>query len=945
MADPTNPIRYSDLIQPDDSIQQLISQLEELIAKYGEVRSALQGEAAGLAKSMQTVSGATEEQRDVIMQTAKDADALAERMKQLRVEEGAAQKEVDTLKDAQKEYNQILKLQAELARSADGSYKQLSAQYRLNKIELNNMSKAMREGTPEGRKLEAQTKAIYQEMSRLQKATGKYTLEVGHYENALAGALGVNRNFVSVLTDSKKAGEMFSGAMGALASPIGVVISLVGAATGAIKLFQSSIHETQSTGDAFDYAMAEWNGTWAVFKKSVSTVDFTGFIIGAREAAAAGRQLAMALDEAFERRGSIRIQRAQAQEENEILLERLRNQKLSAAERAKAGHDYLKAMEPIYKQEEELAKQLEADELEYLFASTNRQKFRTTEERDAAKVRLGQYVQEYNLNRARIKEAEKYNQAVSDLAAAEKAYSSATGAAAATYQANIEHARKAIAGTSDEVKEYAKVVKQYGLTANNDVERYQNAVVASYEAANAYERENRRITNMINSQEAQLTNTVTSNTRRRTSDRDAEAEAAKKAADEQVAALQKIQDAEIKAMEDRHAAMVKSRLTRLQFERDEINLQIAADGDSLELRLKLIEKERDIELEANRQKAEDIRQNEALINAKYDRMALDEIDKRAKAVVARTKKAVKTGRKEYENIFQVFGLTIGSKDEDEEILKDRERMVIEAVGNIKDSVSSLIDSWRQAAQAAVDAADAQVAAAEKVVESEREAAANGYANSVQKAERELALAKKQREQAQKEAEQAQQAQLALDSVTQASSLVTASANIWKSLSGIPIVGPGLAAAALALMWGSFAAARIRARQVTKESYGEGTVELLEGGSHASGHDIPMGYTKDGKERRAEGGEFFAIINKRNSRKYRDIIPDVINSLNDGSFADRYQRAGTQLKGLAVQMMVQPDLGRLEAGVDAIRRQGEESRMVEGAYTVIRYKNLTRRVKN
>lgn len=944
MADPTNPIRYSDLIQPDDSIQQLISQLEELIAKYGEVRSALQGEAAGLAKSMQTVSGATEEQRDVIMQTAKDADALAERMKQLRVEEGAAQKEVDTLKDAQKEYNQILKLQAELARSADGSYKQLSAQYRLNKIELNNMSKAMREGTPEGRKLEAQTKAIYQEMSRLQKATGKYTLEVGHYENALAGVLGVNKNFVAALTDSGKAAETFKGVLGALASPIGATIALTGAAVGAFKLWSSTIHDTQSTGDAFDIAMAQWNRSVDIFRKSISTFDFSGFITGLRESTAAAAELQRVLDDAFEREWSIKIRREQAQPELQQLLEDFRNQTKSIEERQKAGENYLTKAEQFYNEEKGLLKEIEEARLEDLFAATNRIKYKTDAEREAAKESLRNYIIEFNITRDRIDLAKKYINAQDELYAIQhgaSAYSTDTK----YWAERTTRFRKVVDETSDDIKELAKVVKQYGLTSNKELEAYNNSLFESVRAESAFQTGTMRIRTQLHSLEARTTNVVSSNTRARTSDRDAESEAAKKAAEEQATALQEIQDAEIKAMEARHAAMVKSRMTRLQFERDEINLQIAADGDSLELRLKLIEKERDIELEANRQKAEDIRQNEALINAKYDRMALDEIDKRAKAVVERTKKAVKTGRKEYENIFQVFGLTIGSKDEDEEILKDRERMVIEAVGNIKDSVSSLIDSWRQAAQAAVDAADAQVAAAEKVVESEREAAANGYANSVQKAERELALAKKQREQAQKEAEQAQQAQLALDSVTQASSLVTASANIWKSLSGIPIVGPGLAAAALALMWGSFAAARIRARQVTKESYGEGTVELLEGGSHASGHDIPMGYTKDGKERRAEGGEFFAIINKRNSRKYRDIIPDVINSLNDGSFADRYQRAGTQLKGLAVQMMVQPDLGRLEAGVDAIRRQGEESRMVEGAYTVIRYKNLTRRVKN
>ena len=39
-----------------------------------------------------------------------------------------------------------------------------------------------------------------------------------------------------------------------------------------------------------------------------------------------------------------------------------------------------------------------------------------------------------------------------------------------------------------------------------------------------------------------------------------------------------------------------------------------------------------------------------------------------------------------------------------------------------------------------------------------------------------------------------------------------------------------------------------------------------------------------------------------------------------------------------------DLSRLEKGVDAIQRQGENRRSVEGDKVVIRYKNLTRKIR-
>jgi hypothetical protein len=131
-----------------------------------------------------------------------------------------------------------------------------------------------------------------------------------------------------------------------------------------------------------------------------------------------------------------------------------------------------------------------------------------------------------------------------------------------------------------------------------------------------------------------------------------------------------------------------------------------------------------------------------------------------------------------------------------------------------------------------------------------------------------------------------------------------------------------------------------------ETYGEGTVELLEGGSHQSGNDIDLGRKKDGTRRRAEGGEFFAVINKRNSRKYRHVIPDVINSLNDGTFADKYMNA--YQGGQAVMVNVSEkdsDLRRLSDDVHSIREQGEIRTFSDDRGRHVVYKNLHRVYKN
>lgn len=267
---------------------------------------------------------------------------------------------------------------------------------------------------------------------------------------------------------------------------------------------------------------------------------------------------------------------------------------------------------------------------------------------------------------------------------------------------------------------------------------------------------------------------------------------------------------------------------------------------------------------------------------------------------------------------------------------------------IKDNISSLIDSWNEAAQAAVDAADKQVEAAKSVLDAELEARNNGYANSVVTAQKELALTRKKREEAIKEKEKAQKAQLAIDTITQTSSLITATAQLWSAVGGVPIIGPALALAAIATMWGSFAAAKIKAAQVASQSeqYGEGGLEFLEGGSHASGNDIDLGVeNKRHKRMRAEGGEALAIINKKRTRQYRDILPGIIESLNKGTFEQSYMQSFAapvelQLAGFSQST----DISRLEQDVSRIKEELGYRYYSEPDRTIIKKGNLTRIIR-
>lgn len=59
-----NPIKYKDLIQPDDSIETLIRQLDQANDAYNNIGNSIKAEAQRISTAMRTVSGATIEGRE-----------------------------------------------------------------------------------------------------------------------------------------------------------------------------------------------------------------------------------------------------------------------------------------------------------------------------------------------------------------------------------------------------------------------------------------------------------------------------------------------------------------------------------------------------------------------------------------------------------------------------------------------------------------------------------------------------------------------------------------------------------------------------------------------------------------------------------------------------------------------------------------------------------------
>lgn len=290
------------------------------------------------------------------------------------------------------------------------------------------------------------------------------------------------------------------------------------------------------------------------------------------------------------------------------------------------------------------------------------------------------------------------------------------------------------------------------------------------------------------------------------------------------------------------------------------------------------------------------------------------------------------------DIFDLLGINLDSQ---------QKRVLAESVSFIKGQIADILQAELDLAETRLSKATEQVNRTYDILRLEIEARSQGYANLVETSYQELALAKEQQRQALLQKAKALKAQQNLDSVEQVSSLITASANIWKSFSSIGPIGVIGAIAAIATMFGSFTASKIKASKLTQEmteEYGEGHVELLDGGSHRSGNDISLGRTKDGKERRAEGGEVFAVINKRSTDKYgsRKIF-DIMNSLNRGVFEDKYANVFDR-----AALVVPPvfDVGDIGDNVRAIKNNTDYQYYKDAEGKIVeRYKNRVRTYKS
>lgn len=224
------------------------------------------------------------------------------------------------------------------------------------------------------------------------------------------------------------------------------------------------------------------------------------------------------------------------------------------------------------------------------------------------------------------------------------------------------------------------------------------------------------------------------------------------------------------------------------------------------------------------------------------------------------------------SIFDLLGIQV-TPGEEEGILAAIEEVTSRTIDSIRQITAARVE----AAETALRAADQQVQAAEDALAKEMELAEKGYASNVSLKQRELEEAKVQREKAVEQQRKAQRTQILLDTALQASSLATTVANLFKSLSALPLgTGIPIAIALSATMFAAFAKAKSDALRATRARYGLsgeiGKDGLIKGKSHSQGGvnlSVERGELlqvgSDGKRNR------IAVVRKERTAQYWDLL--------------------------------------------------------------------------
>lgn len=990
-----NPIKPEDLFAPEftEKLEAIVTRLEQLL---GSVTTRI-GEVKNAASQLSATPIATN-QAESTRKWASSVNQLHESYIKLLADYDVYKWDLEQVTKVQRDQNQVLKLQQQYIDSAEGSFNKLSAEYRLLKIAMNALSPENEKQARQLELLRSRTKELYDMMNKYQQSTGKYGMQVGDYSKALNGLnlstqqilremptlanstsqffMAISNNVPIFLDNFKRAREELGSFSAALKGTLSALFSwqtVLLALLTVLPKIAKAIHDKKK-------AQEEANGaTKEAFNREKELLHLEETIIKAEKQSVAQLQAIYAITQDVTRSEK---ERGEATNYLKNLYPEILNdytQEEILAGNAKAAIDdltnslILQAQARGYLKEiEELSQKRAKAQIEQTRLQTQLEQQQLDLEKERARTAGGVGVMGGTAGAAMTTTFAGVGQLNQDITDTKDALSGV-----ATELGEIEGAMKdvinlipteglvelisggkggagkdrakaigdikdytqqwfdaLIEGTADGVaKESLEIAKQaYVIRATFEKEyaalqkQEEEAIAQGNKAAVQRIQEGMKVRREVYEQQMRNLPTIDFSQASEGEAADPLAEVRKRYA-EATTALRKYSDT-IQEGLDSNRRISAEELANWQ---EVIRKKIEAEADYQKAKKQL---ELQGMLDAKKISEQEYEDLLAIETAKIDAAAGKAMDRIGKgkgkkwniwtALFGKDVKDETTG-----TITRVLG-------EDTKFALDQ---TIESYKSAISYVNEYIDALEKLAQQSVETATKEADMARMVLQSELEAKANGYANSVELARKEynekLALEKK----AQAEAEKIQKMKLAMESAAQAANLVTATTSIIASYSSLPYIGQALAIAGIAAMWVTFLAAKARAAQVTK--YGEGMSEYLNyGNSHSSGHDIDFGTDRNGRRRRVERGEVIGVINKRNVAKYgASKVTGIIDSLNRGDFEYKY---GSAFGGaLVTESANRADLSHLEGGVDELVKQGQYREEYQNGKRIIQYKNLRR----
>ena len=999
------------------NVEQLYSAYQELTKAISECNKNLANLSSAQAKAVSSARSAISAQKEQAqgqMSLAQAYSTLSGLIQQTGVS-------VEQLLQSQRQLNIAQKNGEVAAKSATGSYNQLYAQYNLIKNVLNAMSTEMRNAEGVGKLWEAEALRIMNAMKGMQEATGKHTLSVGDYTKAFNGLsiatqqvlremptlansmqqffIAISNN-VPIFVDNLKAVQKETGswvtAMKAVLSSVFswqtallVVLTILPRIAKAIsdkrkaneeeaKAQEKARKETEKAVEAYRSLYDILSDISVKVGTSITEVSTLSRILNdnnrsLEDRIGAGKRLKQIFDEELNGYSAEEIAAGKAM----VTIQQLTT----------LIYEQAKARAILNEITELTQKQLELEERAKLYENY-KVGTRTVKELSEAideankkgqSVRLGANEQEY---------VNTYRSIMSEVRGLQNQIKSLTGQIDPSKL--LDDATKGTKDALDKITDYywewaesnAKIIKdaEDRDIALNDV-KYEKA-------KDTYQKildEQKAAGTLTAEQEKYLTDIILNLETERQQSRLAIIDKYYKQLWEEIrkgldtSVIEEYIDEEDVSISGKYDKMLANISTQI------INARASLNDSLVNGSYKEAKQEGSILNDLLREKLEKEREyQKALLQMRYEtgELTQDQYAIELANVDATIDKSIAKLKGKQRRKVDIWDLLFGSKQTDEygnvfkKLDDDSKAFISELINSLNTAMQYMdefMDKRIEMAEIAVEAAQRESEAAKTNLDYEMEARANGYAHNVDLARREYKEKLAIEQKAVAEKQRLQKIQEGIDTITQISSLVTATAQLWAAYASIPFAGQALAIAATALMWGSFAAAKIQAAQLANaKTYGEGGMEYIDyGGSHASGKDVDFGHTKEGRPRRVEKGEVVSVINKKNVEKYGvSRIENIINSLNNGTFEKQYISSSIasslsksssvvesterntlgDMYSLAFSMLGMPtgdsaDLSTIERGISTLVSQNDV-RVVPTPYGRIEYRgNNTRIIRN